>query len=76
LLLSVTLRRAIEIIDRLKIAVAKAEVFLQLEAWVCVGCGIPHSKDSLSLLLVFYSKDACVRKIHVIYIVAMEYKYA
>jgi hypothetical protein len=28
--------------------VAKAKVFPHLEAQVCVGLGIPHSKDNLS----------------------------
>jgi hypothetical protein len=37
-------------------------VFLQVEARVRVGLGIPHSKDSLSLLMVQYSKDTCVKK--------------
>jgi hypothetical protein len=54
---------AIEIIDRLKFAAAKAKVFPHLEARVRVGHGIPHLKDSLSLLLVPYSKDTCNKKI-------------
>jgi hypothetical protein len=37
-------------------------VLLHLEARVRVGNGIPHSKDSLSLLMVQYSKDTYVKK--------------
>jgi hypothetical protein len=43
---------AIKIIDKLKISVAKAKMFPHLEARVRVERGIPHSKDSLSLLMV------------------------
>jgi hypothetical protein len=35
---------AIEIINRLKFAVAKVKVYPHLEAWVRVGSGIPHVK--------------------------------
>jgi hypothetical protein len=58
-----TTRTAIEIMDRLKIcSIAKAKVLPHLEARVRVGRGIPHSKDSISLLMVPYSKDTCVKK--------------
>jgi hypothetical protein len=39
---------AIEIIKRIKFAVAKAKVFPHLEAWVRVGRGIPHVKGHIS----------------------------
>jgi hypothetical protein len=46
---------AIEIIGRLQICSGKKrKVFPHLEAWVGVGRGILHSKDSLSLLIVQY----------------------
>jgi hypothetical protein len=38
-------------------------VFSHLEAWVCVGRGIPHSKDTISLLIIQCSKDTCVKKL-------------
>jgi hypothetical protein len=41
-------------------------VFLHLKARVRVGRGIPHSKDSLSLLTVQYSKDICVKVKYII----------
>jgi hypothetical protein len=34
-----------------KIAVVKAKMFPHLQAWVRVGCGIPHAKDFISLSL-------------------------
>jgi hypothetical protein len=37
-------------------------VFPHLEARVRIGCGIPNSKDSLSLLMVQYSKDIRLKK--------------
>jgi hypothetical protein len=37
-------------------------VFPHLRARVQLGHGIPHSKDSLSLLMVQYSKETCVLK--------------
>jgi hypothetical protein len=37
-------------------------VFPHHEARVRVGCRIPHSKDSLSLLMVQYSEETCVKK--------------
>jgi hypothetical protein len=37
-------------------------MFPHLEARVGVGCGIPHSKNSLSLLMVQYSKDTDILK--------------
>jgi hypothetical protein len=46
---------AIKIID-------KAKVFRHLEARLRAGRGIPHSKDSLSLSMVQYSKDTCSKK--------------
>jgi hypothetical protein len=48
---------AIEIIKRLKFALAKAKVFPHLEAWVRVGCGIPHVKGHISVLRLRYSKE-------------------
>jgi hypothetical protein len=42
---------------RLKFAVAKAKVFTHLEAWVRVGCGIPHVKGHNSVLRICYSKE-------------------
>jgi hypothetical protein len=38
------------------------KVSSHLEARVRIGRGIPHSKDSLSLLIVQHSKDTCVKK--------------
>jgi hypothetical protein len=38
------------------------KVFPHLEVRVRVGCGKPHSKDSLSLLMVQYLKVTCVKK--------------
>jgi ribosomal protein L24E len=48
---------AIEIINGLKFAVAKAKVFLHLEDWVHVGGGIPHVKGHNSVLRLCYSKE-------------------
>jgi hypothetical protein len=45
-----------------ELAVAKAKVFPHLKARLHVGREIPHFKDSLSLLMVQYSKDTCVKK--------------
>jgi hypothetical protein len=38
------------------------KVFPHLEARVCIERGIPHSKDSLSLLMVQYSNDTYALK--------------
>jgi hypothetical protein len=46
-----------------KKSVAKAKVFLYLEARVRVGRGIPHSKDSLSLLRFSIQKIHALDKI-------------
>jgi hypothetical protein len=40
-------------------------MFLHLEARVRVGRGLTHSKESLSLLMVQYSKDTCVKKTNI-----------
>jgi hypothetical protein len=48
---------AIEIIIRLKFAVAKAKVFPHLEAWIRVGRGIPHVKGHNSVLRLRYFKE-------------------
>jgi hypothetical protein len=55
---------AIEIIDMLKFAVAKAKVFPHLEAWVCVGRRIPHVKGYNSTLHYGFviPKNNCVKK--------------
>jgi hypothetical protein len=54
---------AIEIIDMYKFAVAQEKVLWHLEARFLVGCGILHSKASISLLLVQYlEKDTCITK--------------
>jgi hypothetical protein len=45
-----------------KFAAAIAKVFPHLEALVRVACGIQHSKDSLNLSMVQYSKDTCIKK--------------
>jgi hypothetical protein len=37
-------------------------VFPHLEAQVRIGHGIPHAKDSLSLLILSYSKDTLVKE--------------
>jgi hypothetical protein len=49
---------------RLKICTRKSKVVPAScgEARVRVGHGIPHSKYSLSFLMVQYSKDTCVKK--------------
>jgi hypothetical protein len=56
---------AIEIsqnINRSKYAVAKAKVFPHLEAWVCVGRGIPHFKGHNSVQqLCVIPKNKCVK---------------
>jgi hypothetical protein len=48
---------AIEIMNSLKFAIAKAKVFLHLEAWVCVGRGITHVKGYKRALQPPYSKE-------------------
>jgi hypothetical protein len=63
-LISGTRSQALQL--RLKIgkifAVGKAKVLPHLEARVRVGLEIPHSNDSLSLLMVQYSKDTCLKE--------------
>jgi hypothetical protein len=39
----------------LKLKQTKAKVFPHLEAWVCVGRGIPHEKVFISLSALSYS---------------------
>jgi hypothetical protein len=51
------LSTAIEIIKRLKFAVAKAKVFPHLEAWVRVGRGLPHVKGNNSTLRLGYFQE-------------------
>jgi hypothetical protein len=47
---------AIEIIKWVNFfAVVQAKVFLHLEAWVCVGCGMPHVKRHNTVLRLLYS---------------------
>jgi hypothetical protein len=48
---------AIEIINSFKFAVAKANVFPHLQAWVCVGRGIPHFKGHNIVPRLRYSKE-------------------
>jgi hypothetical protein len=47
----------IEIINRIKFAVAKAKMFPHLEAWVRVGRGIPNVKGHNSVLRLRNSKE-------------------
>jgi hypothetical protein len=53
---------AIEIINRIKFALAKAKVFPHLEARVRVGSGIPQVKDPIVYNGFVISKNECVKK--------------
>jgi hypothetical protein len=50
------------VIPNSKCVKKKSKGISAFEALVCVGHRIPHLKDSLSLLMVQYSKDTCVKK--------------